>query len=121
MNLTKAVGRIWRYMPPSVRDRYHQMPVPIKRLINHTVFEDKEQVIEVEIGVLQGARFSIFPRVEGGYYLGTYEPDMQESIARLIKPGMTVFDVGANIGFFAIAVAKLVGPAGTVVAFEPNP
>jgi FkbM family methyltransferase len=121
MSLSTAVGHMWRSMPPSVRNLYHQMPMPIRRLINRAVFEDQEQVVEVQTGVLQGAKFSIRPRSESGYYLGTYEPDVQESIARLIKPGMTVFDVGANIGFFAIAVAKLVGPAGTVVAFEPGP
>lgn len=38
---------------------------------------------------------------------------------RLVKPGMTVFDVGANAGFYTLAFSRLVGDAGHVVAFEP--
>ena len=53
--------------------------------------------------------------------MGTHEPDLQKGLPKFIKPGMTVFDVGANIGFFALAAANLVGENGKVVAFEPNP
>lgn len=38
----------------------------------------------------------------------------------LIKPGMTVLDVGANIGAFSVVFGKLVGPSGNVLAFEPQ-
>ena len=37
-----------------------------------------------------------------------------------IKPGDIVIDAGANIGFFTILFAKLVGSAGRVIAFEPD-
>jgi FkbM family methyltransferase len=39
----------------------------------------------------------------------------------LIKPGMTVIDVGANIGYFSLLASTLVGPDGRVHAFEPDP
>ena len=38
-----------------------------------------------------------------------------------LKPGQTVVDVGANIGCFTVLAARLVGPEGRVVAFEPDP
>lgn len=38
-----------------------------------------------------------------------------------LKPGDVAVDVGANIGFFCILFATLVGPRGKVVAFEPLP
>ena len=38
----------------------------------------------------------------------------------LLRPGMTVVDVGANIGFTALTAAKRVGPSGRVIAFEPH-
>lgn len=38
----------------------------------------------------------------------------------LIRPGMTVCDVGANIGAHTLHFARLVGPNGTVHAFEPQ-
>lgn len=40
---------------------------------------------------------------------------------RLLVPGRTMFDVGANAGFYTLAAARIVGPSGRVVAFEPNP
>ena len=37
-----------------------------------------------------------------------------------VKPGMTVLDIGANIGFYTIILSGLVGKDGTVYAFEPD-
>lgn len=39
----------------------------------------------------------------------------------IIKPGMTVVDVGANIGIYTAYMAKIVGKEGRVYAFEPSP
>lgn len=38
----------------------------------------------------------------------------------LVKPGQTVLDVGANIGVHTLPLARLVGPSGKVLAFEPQ-
>lgn len=42
-------------------------------------------------------------------------------VRRLLKPGMRVVDVGANVGVYALTMAKLVAPDGAVWAFEPAP
>jgi FkbM family methyltransferase len=42
------------------------------------------------------------------------------NLKKLIKPGMTVLDVGANIGFYSILFSKLVGKNGKVYAYEPE-
>ena len=34
---------------------------------------------------------------------------------------MTVYDVGANLGFYCVILARLVGGVGRVIAFEPLP
>lgn len=40
-------------------------------------------------------------------------------LARVVRPGMTVFDVGAHTGAFALLAARYLGEAGAVHAFEP--
>jgi FkbM family methyltransferase len=39
----------------------------------------------------------------------------------VIEPGMTVIDVGANVGQMTLEMAHLVGPTGRVIAIEPGP
>jgi FkbM family methyltransferase len=45
----------------------------------------------------------------------------RELFRQLIKPGMTVVDVGANIGVYTRYFSRLTGPSGQVHAFEPAP
>ena len=42
-------------------------------------------------------------------------------VRSVLRPGMTVIDVGANRGWYTLLFSKLVGPAGRVIAFEPVP
>lgn len=42
-------------------------------------------------------------------------------LAELARPGMRVADVGANLGYYALLLARRVGPAGRVDCFEPEP
>jgi len=53
------------------------------------------------------------------FYLGDYEPWLKKHFKNLIKPGDTVLDVGANIGFHSIYFSTLVGAVGRVIAVEP--
>jgi FkbM family methyltransferase len=52
---------------------------------------------------------------------GTYEPEVSATVRSLLRPGATFVDAGANIGWFSLLAAGLVGPGGRVVAVEPNP
>jgi FkbM family methyltransferase len=44
-----------------------------------------------------------------------------EIIRRELKPGMTVVDLGANIGYYTLLAASIVGPSGKIYAIEPFP
>ena len=54
-------------------------------------------------------------------YCGTFEPFETRLVASYLRPGMTLVDVGANVGYFTLLGAQRVGPAGRVIAYEPSP
>lgn len=51
----------------------------------------------------------------------SHEPWVTTLFLRLLRPGMTVVDVGANVGYYTLLAARGVGPTGKVYAFEPEP
>jgi FkbM family methyltransferase len=50
-----------------------------------------------------------------------YEDFELDIFERIILPGMTVLDIGANLGIYSVIGNDLVGASGTVYAFEPVP
>jgi FkbM family methyltransferase len=66
---------------------------------------------ELDLG--QGIDFSI-------YLLGAFERSTLNTLRELVKPGDTVFDIGANIGAHTLHLAKAVGQEGHVFALEPT-
>ena len=54
------------------------------------------------------------------YTTAVFERDSLDFIRKYLKPGQTVLDVGANVGYFSLFFSKLVTPIGRVIAFEPG-
>lgn len=54
------------------------------------------------------------------HYFSVWEPQISEAWARILPKGGTVLDIGGNIGYHALLAAKLVGPNGRVITFEPS-
>lgn len=52
---------------------------------------------------------------------GTWEPGLRAAVLADLRPGAMAADVGANVGYFALAMAEAVGPSGRVIAVEPDP
>ncbi len=52
---------------------------------------------------------------------GGWETFVDTVVTRLCDPGMRVLDLGANLGYYTIKLANLVGEGGHVLALEPNP
>lgn len=53
-------------------------------------------------------------------YEGTYERAELRLLEALLQPGDRVVDVGANIGYVSLRIARRIGPSGQVLAFEPS-
>jgi FkbM family methyltransferase len=53
--------------------------------------------------------------------IDAYEPETVRVFTSIVRPGMTVLDVGAHIGYFTLLAARGVGESGKVYAFEPLP
>ena len=69
----------------------------------------------------RGIRLNIFTGEANGkvlYYFNSYEPQQLDFLTSVIKPGMTFFDVGANIGIFTLLAAKQMA---RVFSFDPSP
>jgi FkbM family methyltransferase len=49
-----------------------------------------------------------------------YEPEAAAFLSARVTPGMTCFDIGANVGAYVLQLAEWSKPNGRVVAFEPN-
>ena len=54
-------------------------------------------------------------------FTGRYEPQETALLQRILRPGMTFVDVGANWGYFTLAAAHGVGPGGRVISVEADP
>lgn len=78
----------------------------------------KRSVVRVLSGLNRGMKWIVGASIHG-CWIGSYEPSKQRSLARQVQPGMKVFDIGANAGFYTLAFSRLVGEGGHVWAFEP--
>ena len=78
---------------------------------------------EVSVRLPSGIRLKVAPGnpAARSYFSGLYEPDLTRLIEATVKPGMTVVDAGANVGYYTLIAARLVGRTGRIYAFEPDP
>src|SRR5262245_29606214 len=61
----------------------------------------------IQKGLGRGLRFN-GANSAVGFLLGTHDLEVQYALSRLLRPGMTVYDVGANVGFTAVLAARRV-------------
>lgn len=90
----------------------------IVRLPLHLV--PRNTTVPVLAGINRGMRWVTGTGPNNGCWIGNYEADHASSLSRFVQLGMIAYDVGANAGFYTLALSRLVGDTGRVVAFEPE-
>lgn len=79
------------------------------------------RVHRIRLGPMKGFRWRRYTGVSFWYHLGLYEPHVSNLIEAHLRPGDVFWDVGANAGYHTLKAARVVGPEGKVIAFEPIP
>ncbi len=108
-------------------------PAPLRSLRNapfigglihrwsHSVVPADEKIwAQVESGPAKGIWLRLNPRTGQHYLRGEGEAATQSTVAAYLRPGMVFYDLGANIGFFSLLAARMVGASGKVFSFEPD-
>lgn len=92
-------------------------PAPLQVLLLSLLGLNRRLIVKSD-----GLRFFVDPTADFGRRIagGGYEPEMKAIITEHLEPGGIFFDLGANEGYYTVIASKLVGPAGRVVAVEPQ-
>ena len=111
-----------RILPVPVKRIIYSLPVAglIRKQLNRAVPQEPTSVT-IAGGALRGLSMQLDLQEEKDYWLGTYESEVQLAVLHYVKPGMVVYDVGANIGYISLLLAKTVTQTGHVYAFEALP
>ncbi|MCS6994478.1 MAG: FkbM family methyltransferase [Anaerolineales bacterium] len=112
-----------RILPLPVKQVIYRFP-PLARLIRgamNAAVEPGLSEVEIAAGDLKGYKILLNLKAEKSRWLGTYEPELAQAARAFLKPGMTVYDVGANIGYVSLLLAHHTRPDGRVFAFEALP
>ena len=105
-------------LPGLFGPRFDELEIKQRPLI---AYDDESMAIRMREGyVLAPRALPTFVTMLANATSKGLEPGTGEVLRRLVQPGMTVADVGANIGLLTLVLAWAVGPSGKVIAFEPE-
>jgi FkbM family methyltransferase len=93
----------------------------LTRLSRYLTLPEQLEPVQITGGIADGLVLELFPSVRSMFSSGEVESEVGEALARHTTPGVVVYDLGANMGYFALSMARRVGPDGRVFAFEPDP
>lgn len=112
-----------RVLPMPVKRLVYRFQ-PLARLVRGSLNRAAPQgltPVKIAAGGLAGVQLYLDLHSEKDYWLGTYEPELQAAVERWVQPGMVVYDVGANIGYISLLLARRAGVDGRIFAFEALP
>jgi FkbM family methyltransferase len=103
----------------TIDNRLHQIDIKVRGPLD---YDDKTRAVRTVDG------YVLIPKAARELYIlladapaEGLEPGTHRCLKSLVDPGMTVVDVGANVGMLSLALARSVGALGKVYAFEAEP
>jgi FkbM family methyltransferase len=108
-----------RFISQCVQGYVHRSPIVrgktrLLKLTSSFLIAQLEDGPWMRVTGLSGTEWQLFKKE-------TKEPGAVTAFRSLLKPGLTILDVGANVGYFSLIAASLTGITGRVIAFEPTP
>lgn len=116
------MARLMLRLPTSIRS-FREIPVlgSVLHTLSHRILPSDQKVwAQVEAGPAKGIWLELNPRTGQNYRLGETEKICQAVVAEKLQSGDVFYDLGANLGFFSLLAARIVGPTGKVFSFEPD-
>jgi FkbM family methyltransferase len=90
----------------------------VRRLWRRYLEANGSRPVRIDV---QGVRLTVPRRYLPDFICREYEPLTTAAFRRAIRPGATVIDVGAHLGYYTLLAGTLAGAAGRVHAVEPCP
>jgi FkbM family methyltransferase len=121
LRIQDGILRLWQRVPLSWRTGLvkSSFATPLRRVMNS--FYPSGSKIFPLAAPLEGYKMRLEWRSSKAFVFGTYELEVTRALQQIVQTDWVVFDIGAHIGYFALLLARLVGPNGRVFAFEPFP
>lgn len=114
-----GVGRDLKDLPGLIGPRFDELDIKVRPLID---FDESSYAVRLRDGYAMVPRQEpVFAVMVANASSGGLEPGTRRVLTSLIRPGMGVADVGANVGLLTLSCAVATGPSGQVYAFEPEP
>lgn len=112
----KAIARLCEWSP-QCRNAHFKGKSNVVNFIDLRAFPSQTLVAECD-----GVKYELDlqDEIQRMIYFNYYERQSLKKVLTLIREGSVCFDVGANVGFYALNFAKQVGRAGKAFAFEAN-
>lgn len=120
--MASLIKNIIRLLPPTFGVWAYTTifrPAPLRRIADSLIKSSIPPQISIPEGVVILNQNDA--AVSGQIALDAYERFETELFRQSVKEGMTVVDLGANIGYFTVIAGKLVGSKGRIYSYEPEP
>ena len=122
----KSLSRLFFLLP-----KRGTRKVPVYRTLYHSLYENMwsfwppDNILDVQGSKMLLEVFHQNPTLRNTFrsyaLLRVHEKNTTELFQKVLRPGNTFLDLGANVGYFSLLAARLVGKTGRVFSFEPEP